>query len=83
MEGHAVAPEFLVHDSPREADMGGPLYHRIFQLALMFEGIGGAPRFQYIVTTTSKPPTELAQPPWLRLELKGFPSDQRLLRRDL
>lgn len=83
IEGHAIAPEFLVHDSPREADMGGPLYHRIFQLALMLEEMGGQPRFQYIVTTTSKPPSELAKQPWLRLELKGFPSDQRLLRCDL
>lgn len=83
IEGHAITPEFLVHDSPREADMGGPLYDRIFQLALMLEGTDGQPRFQYIVTTTSKPPSDLAQQPWLRLELKGFPSDQRLLRRDL
>lgn len=83
IEGRAIAPEFFVHDSPREADMGGPLYHRIFDFARMLEGVGSKPLFQYIITTTSKPPDDMAQAPWLRLELKGFPSDQRLLRCDL
>jgi predicted nucleic acid-binding Zn-ribbon protein len=83
VEGHALTPEFLVHDSPREADMGGPLYKRLFELAQRLEAFGEQPRFQYIITTTSRPPDELARQPWLRLELKGFPSDERLLRRDL
>ena len=41
------------------------------------------PRFQYIVTTTTKPPIALAAATVTELELKGFPSDQRLLRCDL
>jgi len=35
--------------------------------------------FQYIVTTTTQPPPEFQEPPWLRLELHGAPATERLL----
>jgi hypothetical protein len=46
------------------------------------EGASGS-AFQYIVTTTTPPPPELQKSPWLRLELRGAPHDERLLRCDL
>ena len=47
------------------------------------EGSDGPPQFQYIVTTTTRPPKGLAVEPWLRLTLRGSPGTERLLRRDL
>lgn len=41
------------------------------------------PQFQYIVTTTSRPPDELMGDDRVRLQLKGAPAEARLLGRDL
>jgi hypothetical protein len=58
-EGSTVHPGFVVHDSPREADLGLHVYQNYLQfMGLLHEhlgGAGGAP-FQYIVTTTTPPP---------------------------
>ena len=83
MEGATRVPAFLVHDSPREADLGLTLYHRLFQLARSLEEIGEKPLFQYIVTTTTRPPSDLAEEPWMRQTLRGAPAGERLLRCDL
>ncbi len=83
IEGATRVPAFLIHDSPREADLGLPLYHQVFHLARCLEEIGGQPLFQYVVTTTTRPPPELAKNPWLRLTLHGAPAPERLLRIDL
>lgn len=83
MEGSTHVPAFLIHDSPREADLGLSAYHRLFQVALFLEGIGSQPLFQYIVTTTTRPPANLEKEPWLVLTLGGEPADQRLLKCDL
>jgi hypothetical protein len=83
IEGTTFLPAFLVHDSPREADLGLGAYYRIFQFARSLEAIGGTPLFQYIITTTTSPPEELLSEPWLRLKLEGSPAQERLLRRDL
>ena len=83
IEGATRAPAFLVHDSPREADLGLPLYHEVFHLARGLEEIGGQPLFQYVVTTTTRPPPELAKQPWLRLTLRGAPARERFLKYDL
>lgn len=83
IEGSTHVPAFLVHDSPREADLGLSVYHRLFRLARSLEEVGGQPLFQYIVTTTTRPPDELVASPWLRLTLEGAPADRRLLKRDL
>lgn len=83
IEGATRAPAFLVHDSPREADLGLTLYHHVFHLAHWLEGINEQPLFQYIVTTTTRPPPELAQDPWMRLTLHGAPAMERLLKCDL
>jgi hypothetical protein len=83
IEGETKLPAFLVHDSPREADLGRSIYDLLFHFAERLELAGGAPMFQYIVTTTTSPPEALRKEPWVRLELHGAPPDQRLLRTDL
>ncbi|CAJ4798164.1 ATPase involved in DNA repair [Burkholderia pseudomallei] len=83
IEGETRLPAFLVHDSPREADLGLALYHGLFHLVRELEGIGSAPLFQYIVTTTTSPPQECAQAPWVVMQLRGSPASSRLLKRDL
>lgn len=77
-------PAFLIHDSPREADLGLPLYHRLFEFARSLEeACGETPLFQYIVTTTTRPPPTLNQEPWLISTLRGAPANERLMRCDL
>jgi len=83
IEGRTRHPGFLIHDSPREADLGGSIYAGLFDLARKLEGVGPAPLFQYIVTTTTEPPEEFRGEPWLRLELRGSPAQERLLGVDL
>lgn len=63
IEGDTRLPAFLLHDSPREADLGLALYHSLFHLVHELEEFGSAPLFQYIVTTTTPPPQEYAQRP--------------------
>lgn len=83
MEGRTHIPPFLIHDSPREADLGLSIYHQLFYFVQELEQIGGQPLFQYIVTTTTRPPEEMLVEPWLRETLRGSPSAERLMRQDL
>ena len=83
IEGRTRLPGFLVHDSPREADLGLSIYRRLFDLGHRLESFGPTPLFQYIVTTTTEPPEEYCQEPWLRLTIHGGPAEERLLRVDL
>jgi hypothetical protein len=82
IEGGTHLPAFLVHDSPREADLGLSVYHRLFSMVAMLEREGGSV-FQYIVTTTTQPPANFQAEPWLRETLHGAPATDRLLRCDL
>ena len=82
IEGRTHIPAFLIHDSPREADLGLSIYHQIFHFMQELENVGEQPLFQYIVTTTTQPPDELQKKPWLR-ETLGGTAEARLLRRDL
>jgi hypothetical protein len=83
IEGRTRLSGFLLHDSPREADLGMSLYARLFDFARNLEQFGPSPLFQYIVTTTTEPPPEFRQEPWLCLTLKGAPAEERLLKADL
>lgn len=83
IEGGTHLPAFLVHDSPREADLGLSVYHRLFHFVHSLEREEGLPLFQYIVTTTTRPPEEMSDEPWLRDKLGGAPAEARLLRRNL
>lgn len=83
MEGKTELPGFWLHDSPREADLGLVIYHRIFELALWLEAQTDGPQFQYLITTTTAPPEKLRTEPWLVLELSSAPPEARLFQRDL
>ncbi len=83
IEGGTSFPGLLIHDSPREADLGLSIYHRLFRYVAQLAQLGPNPLFQYIVTTTTRPPTELCALPWLALTLHGAPADERLLKTDL
>ena len=83
IEGATHLPAFLVHDSPREADLGLSIYDELFRLVRELEEMTGTIAFQYIVTTTTSPPHDLRCDPWLKLTLKGAPGSERLMARDL
>jgi hypothetical protein len=82
IEGGTHLPAFLVHDSPREADLGLSVYHRLFSMVAALEREGQS-AFQYVVTTTTQPPAAFQVEPWLRETLHGAPATDRLLRCDL
>jgi hypothetical protein len=75
-EGLAHLPPWLLHDSPREADLGESIYERLFTFVSTLEQMA---RFQYIVTTTTPPPAAMRKEPYLRATLKGGPATDRLL----
>lgn len=83
IEGKTNLPAFLLHDSPREADLGLQLYDRLFHLVHCLEGINITPTFQYIITTTTRPPSSLAKKPWLVETFAGSPDSERFLRQNL
>ena len=82
IEGRTRLPAFLIHDSPREADLGLGIYRRLFRFVRDLEDVAARPLFQYVVTTTTSPPDELRTEPWL-VETLGGAAEERLLRRDL
>lgn len=87
MEGKGHHPRFLIHDSPREADMAEDIYNGLFDAALALEKAclsGAEPSFQYIVTTTAEPPAAINGPPW-RLDpvLNAMVPSKRILAVDL
>lgn len=83
IEGRTQTSSFLIHDSPREADLGFTIYNDVFRLVHELETNLAGPVFQYIITTTTRPPVELNCEPWRRQILRGAPSEMRLLGRDL
>jgi hypothetical protein len=83
LEGYTCLPAFLLHDSPREADLGRSIYDRLFDFGKKLESFGPVPLFQYVITTTTEPPGEFHSEPWLRLMLRGTPASERLLKIDL
>lgn len=83
IEGATKLPALLIHDSPRTSDLGLSIYHELFHLMRELEDVGPAPLFQYIVTTTSRPPDDLVENERVRLKLQGAPAAARLMGRDL
>lgn len=81
----AYHPRFLLHDSPREADLAAGIYGALFTAARELEAeTHGEPAFQYIITTTEPPPDELNRPPWLLFPtLDATQKDERFLGVDL
>jgi hypothetical protein len=80
--GHGYHPGFVLHDSPREADLDPHVYARLLRVMRdIGEELGGetAP-FQYIVTTTTKPPKSLIEDGTVRVKLQAHPEDELLYR---
>ena len=86
VDGFGQFPGLLVHDGPREADMDGRIYERLFLYARQLElnADPALPGFQYIVTTTAPPPKEMQKAPYM-IEplLDASKPEGRLLKMDL
>jgi len=79
-------PGFLLHDSPREADLGGRIYRSFIRfIASLQESCGGAANcsFQYILTTTTAPPKELQAEETVKMKLDASKTNGLFLRRNL
>lgn len=79
-------PGFLLHDSPREADLGGRIYRSFIRfIASLQESFGGADNcpFQYVLTTTTAPPKELQGEDTVKMPLDAAKTNGLLLRRNL
>lgn len=77
-------PRFLIHDSPKVADMSPGLYSAIFDLVEEVENQGGeAPTFQYLLTTTEPPPPRFRDSGHIVLHLDASSKEGRLFSADL
>lgn len=76
-------PGLLVHDCPREADMSSGLYENFLLMIqrIELEAYGDEAPFQYIVTTTTPPPSVIQHLPYLRETLDPSTDDGLLFRR--
>jgi hypothetical protein len=83
MESKTNLPDFIIHDSPREADLGLSIYHELFRMIAELEAWSDTPLFQYILTTTTRPPDDFLTRPFMCLTLNGAPASRRLLGTDL
>ncbi len=81
----SVLPGFLLHDSPREADLGIRIYRNFIRFAASlqecFGGQDSCP-FQYLITTTTAPPAELRKPEHVKLTLDASSEEGLLLKRN-
>ena len=75
-------PRLWMHDSPRAADTEDTLYHRLMRIVGDLEAEFGdaPPTFQHIWTTTSTPPDNLNQEPFVCLRLHARDNEGRLLK---
>lgn len=80
MNGHAAHPRFMIHDSPREADLNELIYRNLFRYVLSLETRfpNQEPALQYIITTTSPPP-DIVKPEYIRETLHDETPAGRLL----
>lgn len=82
VNGKADIPSFLIHDSPREADLDERIYSNLFNFALNLEEKSSITPFQYIVTTTTAPSEIKADHHSIRLKLSSTPPEARLFSMD-
>jgi hypothetical protein len=84
VSGATRLPGLLLHDSPREADLGLRLYRSFIRfvasLQKHFGSVEACP-FQYILTTTTAPPEELRNKEAVKLHLNAAVPEQLLFRR--
>lgn len=74
----ASLPSFLIHDSPREADLDASIYSNLFDFVLGLEKKASPPPFQYIITTTTAPSDIEIEHEAIVLELSSTPAEKRL-----
>ena len=82
----AHLPGFLLHDSPREADLGIRIYRNFIRfIASLQEHFGESNNcpFQYILTTTTAPPNELQNERFVKLKLNAIQPSGLLLGRNI
>jgi len=82
----ATLPGLLIHDSPREADLSIRLYSNFMRFVASLQNHFASSTdcpFQYILTTTTKPPKELRGKKYVKLKLDASKPDELLFRRDL
>lgn len=82
----AHLPGFILHDSPREADLGARIYRSFIRFVAVLQGHFGSPDtcpFQYILTTTTPPPRELQSDDVVKLRLNAGRVSEMLLRRNV
>ena len=74
-------PRFLIHDSPREGDLELHIYLQMFEFMRALESgfAGRQPSFQYIFTTTTPPPKEMAKAPYCRASFSRDSAKNTLL----
>lgn len=79
----AHLPGFVVHDSPREADLGIRIYRNFIRLIASLESHFQPEKcpFQYFLTTTTPPPKELQGEPYVKLNLNAAQPLGLLLKR--
>lgn len=82
VNGKASMPSFLIHDSPREADLDADIYSNLFDFVLSLEEKASPPPFQYFVTTTTAPSEQARAHEAMRLELSSTPPRARLFTMD-
>lgn len=82
VNGKARMPAFLIHDSPREADLDVSIYSNLFDVVLSLEEKAETPPFQYIITTTSPPAKQAQKHDAMCLELLSTPAEKRLFKMD-
>jgi hypothetical protein len=79
-------PGFLVHDSPREADLGFKIYQSFLRFAASLQEHFSSPDtcpFQYVVTTTTPPPPELNTDQFVKLRLNAAQPQELLLKANI
>lgn len=86
VDGVGHLPALLIHDSPREADLGQHIYWNLLRLASdlaqRLSSVDNA-AFQYIVTTTTSPPREMRGVPFVVLPLDASDPSELLFRKVL
>ncbi|HJL16270.1 MAG TPA: hypothetical protein RMH99_11475 [Sandaracinaceae bacterium LLY-WYZ-13_1] len=79
-EERADLPGLWIHDSPREADLARSHYDALYRLVAWLADVTPSPGFQYLVTTTTRPPSSVA---YHTIRLGAARHEDLLLRRPL
>lgn len=59
INGNSKHPLFLIHDSPKEADLDDRIYGSFISFMVELSNTFEKPPFQYIITTTTPPPSDI------------------------